>query len=642
MNAIVGSHDILFVTLDTLRYDVAAELLAAGRTPALARLLPPGGWERRHTPASFTYAAHHAFFAGFLPTPPTPGTHRRLFAAGFAGSATVDSDTWVFDGPDVVSALAQPGLPHRLHRRRRLLQPPLGVGPRPARPVRRGHWEPEFGVTEPQSTRYQVDRVEQVVRTVPTRPLFVFLNVSALHQPNRFYLPGASDDSRETHAAALEYVDGQVERLFSDVDSRGRPCFAIVCSDHGTAYGEDGHTGHRFAHESVWTVPYAALSAGAPCLTARPYQGYLYAYPHKTAYRPLRPRPSLSEVWAGERARPLFPLPARAVLRDAVRLLQPLHPVEPARPSRCAGYLDQLQGRSRGHPRCAWDSLDSSAGAIGGGTPTYLTAAELRAAVRHHRHDVAAEPPDRCGGDVAGHRHAPTGWPCSPTAARTGSASACRASSTPRPTPPAGRSAAPMWTERCGDPRRRHPGAEHRPDLRHRRADATDLGGSRSARRLVWRPEELYLYPLYVRPLTGPGHDAPASRDGLGPPAARPLPRGSGSVAGRRLPAALDAPVPSRRRWSCRRSTTPARTTAWSDWGAGPGRTPGSCTTRSTTRSACAGCGRSWTTIWPPCGLRARRGGFRAGRAGAAPALAGEDAAAGRRHESRAVVRPLR
>ena len=42
MNAVVGTHDLLFVTLDTLRYDVAAELAAAGRTPNLARVLPGG------------------------------------------------------------------------------------------------------------------------------------------------------------------------------------------------------------------------------------------------------------------------------------------------------------------------------------------------------------------------------------------------------------------------------------------------------------------------------------------------------------------------------------------------------------------------------------------------------------------------
>jgi hypothetical protein len=31
----------------------------------------------------------------------------------------------------------------------------------------------------------------------------------------------------------------------------------IVSSDHGTAYGEDGHWGHRISHPVVWNVPYA-------------------------------------------------------------------------------------------------------------------------------------------------------------------------------------------------------------------------------------------------------------------------------------------------------------------------------------------------------------------------------------------------
>src|SRR5438093_13091232 len=85
---LVGSHDVLFVTLDTLRYDVARDALAAGRTPNLAAVLPGGRWEERHSPGTFTYAAHQAFFAGFLPTPPTPGPHPRLFAARFPGSET--------------------------------------------------------------------------------------------------------------------------------------------------------------------------------------------------------------------------------------------------------------------------------------------------------------------------------------------------------------------------------------------------------------------------------------------------------------------------------------------------------------------------------------------------------------------------
>ncbi len=117
------------------------------------------------------------------------------------------------------------------------------------------HWDPSFGVTSPDSFERQLDRAEKVLDDVPD-PVFLFLNVSAMHQPNRFYLPGAADDTIESHAAALEYVDRHISRLFG-LMTRRRPCFVIVCSDHGTAYGEDGHVGHRVAHDVVWTVPYA-------------------------------------------------------------------------------------------------------------------------------------------------------------------------------------------------------------------------------------------------------------------------------------------------------------------------------------------------------------------------------------------------
>ena len=35
---LVGTHDILLMTLDTLRYDVARDTLAAGRTPNVEAL----------------------------------------------------------------------------------------------------------------------------------------------------------------------------------------------------------------------------------------------------------------------------------------------------------------------------------------------------------------------------------------------------------------------------------------------------------------------------------------------------------------------------------------------------------------------------------------------------------------------------
>ncbi|MCY0949424.1 STM4013/SEN3800 family hydrolase [Streptomyces sp. H27-S2] len=279
MNEVVGRDDLLLVTLDTLRYDVAVRLAAEGRIPHLAAHLPGGAWERRHAPGSFTYASHQAMFAGFLPTPAEPGPHPRLFAARFTGSESTAGHTWVFDTPDLVSGLAAAG--YRtvcvggvgfFNRRGALGSVLPGM-------FQESHWEPEFGVASPASFEAQVARAEQVVAALPAdRRLFLFLNVSAMHQPNWFHLDGATaaaGDSWESHAAALEYVDRHIGRLFDAMRSRRR-CFAIVCSDHGTTYGDDGYTGHRLAHEAVWTVPYAQFSLEPP----RPRRAPAHAAAH--------------------------------------------------------------------------------------------------------------------------------------------------------------------------------------------------------------------------------------------------------------------------------------------------------------------------------------------------------------------------
>ncbi|MBA8951776.1 STM4013/SEN3800 family hydrolase [Actinomadura namibiensis] len=257
MNDIVGSHDLLLVTLDTLRYDVAAELAASGGTPVLAGLLPGGRWERRHTPGSFTYAAHAAMLAGFLPTPAAPGPHPRLFAAAFPGSETTAEGTWRFAAADLPTGLADAGYHTVCVGGVGFFNKLTPLGSALPSLFAESHWEPGFGVTDPRSLEHQIDRIEQVVARQPAdRRLFLLLNVSALHQPNWFHLDGATrdhGDSRASHAAALRYVDRHLERLFAAVR---RPTFVIICSDHGTAYGEDGHVGHRIGHEVVWTVPY--------------------------------------------------------------------------------------------------------------------------------------------------------------------------------------------------------------------------------------------------------------------------------------------------------------------------------------------------------------------------------------------------
>jgi hypothetical protein len=252
---LVGSHDIVLVTLDTLRHDVAVRCHEAGGLPVLGPHLG-AGWEERHSPGSFTYAAHAAFFAGFLPTPARPGTHERLFALAFPGSETTGSRTAVLHGGDIVEGLRHEGYRSICIGGTGFFNQltPLGCKLPDLFDVAR--WDRSLGVTDPDSTRHQVAAALQELPDDPAQRVLLFLNVSALHQPNCGYLAGAVADGPETMEAALRYVDAQLAPLLAAMSRRG-PSLWIVCSDHGTAYGEDGYTGHRVGLPVVYTVPYA-------------------------------------------------------------------------------------------------------------------------------------------------------------------------------------------------------------------------------------------------------------------------------------------------------------------------------------------------------------------------------------------------
>jgi hypothetical protein len=258
MNSIIGTHDLLFLVLDTLRYDVAEEEFRTGRTPNFAGVFP-AGWEKRHSPASFTFPAHQAFFAGFLPTPADPEANRtRLFACRFEGSETTGAGTKVVDADNWIGALVAEGY-------RTMCVGGVGFFNlrTPLSRVLPGFfaehvWEPRFGVTDRDSTRNQFEFAGRWLDRLPQgERALLYINVSALHQPNYFYARASGPDDLASHAAALHYVDSQLPLLLAALARRERPVFFIITSDHGTAYGEEGWTGHRLAHPAVWTVPYA-------------------------------------------------------------------------------------------------------------------------------------------------------------------------------------------------------------------------------------------------------------------------------------------------------------------------------------------------------------------------------------------------
>ncbi|MFF0451470.1 hypothetical protein ACFYT4_34800 [Streptomyces sp. NPDC004609] len=178
-DAILAGTNILFVTLDSLRYDVARMALDEGRTPHLARLLPGGGWELRQTPGTFTLPSHMAFFSGFLPKLPQPEQPPRLWECRPPSFKTVPSQTFLFEAPNLLEGLNQ-------HDYRTVCvggvtyfsrETPLG-GVLPDM-FDEDHWRPEFCSPEPDSTRHQVDRALGLADQYSGRPLFLFVNISA-------------------------------------------------------------------------------------------------------------------------------------------------------------------------------------------------------------------------------------------------------------------------------------------------------------------------------------------------------------------------------------------------------------------------------------------------------------------------------
>jgi hypothetical protein len=248
---------ILFVTLDSLRYDVARTALDSGRTPGLAALLPPGGWERRHTPGSFTLPAHTAFFSGFLPKLPSPEQPPRLWECRPPSFKTVPPQTFVLDAPNLLQGLARYGYRSACVGGVTYFSRETPLGSVLPSLFDEDHWRPEFGSPEPDSTRHQVDHALEIAERHVGRPVFLFVNVSATHVPHGHYL-GDSRDTAASQQAALSYADPHLARLITSLTARRR-WLIILCADHGDAYGEDGFHGRGIAHPVVMNVPYAAV-----------------------------------------------------------------------------------------------------------------------------------------------------------------------------------------------------------------------------------------------------------------------------------------------------------------------------------------------------------------------------------------------
>lgn len=258
MTQVVGKCDIMFVCLDTLRYDAAIGEESGGGTPVLNRY---GVWEKRQAPANFTYPSHHAIFSGFLPVKEETrnlAEREKLFFPKNAGAGKkIPKGTYAFETSNLVQGLHKDGYDTWCVGGVSFFDKRTDMGKVFPSFFEKSYWNPSFSCPVKESTANQVDFIiNKLENCTDTRKIFLYLNVSSIHYPNYFYQEGTKKDSLETHRAALRYTDAQLGRLFDAWRDRRGETFVICFSDHGTCYGEDGFMFHGVNHPAVTTVPY--------------------------------------------------------------------------------------------------------------------------------------------------------------------------------------------------------------------------------------------------------------------------------------------------------------------------------------------------------------------------------------------------
>lgn len=254
------SRSILFVTLDSCRYDAFVE----ARAPNLKSLAPLC---RAQSPSHFTYGSHSAFFMGFTPgdasrreayVNPKYGKIFRMEGGGHPGAAPPHV---TLSGHNIIDGLKNSG--YRA----------IGTGAvnwfNPERPTGRvlsADFD-AFAFAAGPKLQAQLEWIDATLAQVPAgMPSFVFLNIAETHVPYYYkdapwdpaYNPcvafGEQNDaaeSRRRQVACVEWCDRILEPLLE----RFAKDSVIVCSDHGDCWGEDGLWEHGVSHEKTLEVP---------------------------------------------------------------------------------------------------------------------------------------------------------------------------------------------------------------------------------------------------------------------------------------------------------------------------------------------------------------------------------------------------
>lgn len=232
------------------------------------------------------------------------------------------------------------------------------------------------------------------------------------------------------------------------------------------------------------------------------YQDYAYGYPHKSAYRRFSPRRKLAELWRGEARDRLFlyaHIPFCEMRCGFCNLFTAANPKQDAQEAYCDALAREIAA-----VRAEIEPGQPVQMALGGGTPTLLDVRLLGRLFDMLASELSADP-----------ALIPAVIETSPATATPerlrliaergfSRISIGVQSFLAAETRELGRPQDPAHVRRALEAIRKHCTARLNIDLIYGAACQTPQSWHHSIREaLIWRPEEIFLYPLYIRTRTG-------------------------------------------------------------------------------------------------------------------------------------------
>lgn len=260
------SRNVLFITLDSCRFDTFMLAHRAGLLPGFSSV---GPLHRAKAPSYFTYGSHAAFWMGFTPGVATSNQPflnpkiGKLFRMSFSGHAGTGVDGFALQGANLIDGFRRLGYATIGSGAVDWFDPSTETGAVLGQPFEHFYFPGNTWSLGQQLT--WID--QQLQQLVDDQPRFVFLNVGETHVP--YWYEGApwpqrpspcrafggdqcdAEESARRQLACLAWADSQLAPLIEQFCSGT----VLICADHGDCWGEDGLWEHGISHPKTLTVP---------------------------------------------------------------------------------------------------------------------------------------------------------------------------------------------------------------------------------------------------------------------------------------------------------------------------------------------------------------------------------------------------